>query len=287
MAPGDGSMASVVAVREADLVALPPDADPVAVAAAGLSAVAAFAALTWRGRLRAGETVLVLGGGGVVGQAAIQFAKAAGAARVLAAARSAAARDRARDAGADVVIPLDFGGGPVAWGAGLPGPGTIDAVAGGAPDGGVAWAPDPPRPDTIDAVVADGPVAEAEVLADRFRAACPEGADLVLDTLFGPPAAAAAQVLKPGGRLVNLGSSAAETAPFDSATLRSKQLDVLGYTNVALSPDQRADAIRTVADAVRAGRLTIAHETYPLADAAEAWSRQASGAAEGRVVLVP
>ncbi|MFB9323000.1 zinc-binding alcohol dehydrogenase family protein, partial [Cryptosporangium minutisporangium] len=106
MAPGDGSMAQRVAVLASDLVELPSGADPVGVAAAGLSAVAAYAALTWTGALTAGERVLVLGAA-VVGQAAIQLARSAGAELVVAAARSAAAQRRAEAAGADVVVPLD------------------------------------------------------------------------------------------------------------------------------------------------------------------------------------
>ena len=50
-------------------------------AALGLSAVAAWMALTSRGGLRAGERVLVLGAGGVVGQVAVQAAVALGASR--------------------------------------------------------------------------------------------------------------------------------------------------------------------------------------------------------------
>ncbi|MDA0633552.1 zinc-binding alcohol dehydrogenase family protein, partial [Nonomuraea sp. MCN248] len=45
MAPGDGSMAELAAVPGSELVELPPGADPVAVAALGLSAVAAHQAL--------------------------------------------------------------------------------------------------------------------------------------------------------------------------------------------------------------------------------------------------
>ncbi|MEN3263822.1 hypothetical protein [Pseudonocardia sp.] len=40
--------------------------------------------LTWGGGLVAGEQVLVLGAGGVVGQTGVQLARAAGAARVVA-----------------------------------------------------------------------------------------------------------------------------------------------------------------------------------------------------------
>jgi NADPH:quinone reductase-like Zn-dependent oxidoreductase len=75
MAPGDGSLADYGAVPEADLVAVvAPVPDP-AVAALGLSAVAAWMALTWRARLKPGERVLVLGAGGAVGQAAVGAAR--------------------------------------------------------------------------------------------------------------------------------------------------------------------------------------------------------------------
>lgn len=96
MAPGDGSMAEVAAIPEAALVELPDGADPVLVAALGLSAVAAHMALTWRGGLTAGEQVIVLGAGGVVGQAAVQLARTAGARRIIAGARSPAAREIGR-----------------------------------------------------------------------------------------------------------------------------------------------------------------------------------------------
>ncbi|MCX6463397.1 MAG: zinc-binding alcohol dehydrogenase family protein, partial [Pseudonocardiales bacterium] len=100
MAPGDGSMRGLVAVPEADLVVLPDGADPVLVAALGLSAVAAWCALTRTGGLTEGETVVVLGAGGVVGQAGVQLARLAGAGRIVAAARSADGRERAIALGA-------------------------------------------------------------------------------------------------------------------------------------------------------------------------------------------
>jgi NADPH:quinone reductase len=232
MRPGDGSMRARAAAPEDDVVALPEGADPVLVAALGLSAVAAHMALAWRGGLAAGERVLVLGAGGVVGQAAVQLARTAGASRVVAAARSAQDRQRALGLGADAVVALE----------------DADDVPG---------------------------------LAERMRTACDGEVDLVLDPLFGVPAAAALRALRPGGRLVNLGSSAAETAPFDSATLRSRSLRIFGYTNNELTSDQRRAALEHVAREAVAGRLTVAHERVPLADAPRAWSRR------GRVVLVP
>jgi NADPH:quinone reductase len=237
MRPGDGSMAGAAAVPAEDLVDLPAGTDPVLLAALGLSAVAAQMALTWRGGLSAGERVLVLGAGGTVGQAAVQLARAAGAGRVVAAARSAAGRERAARSGADAVVALDT-----------------------------------------------GDVAE---LAGRFSDACGGPVDLVIDPLFGAPAAGAARALRPGGRLVQLGGSAAETSPIDSATLRSRSVDLLGYTNNALSPQQRAAALTTIAGMAARGALSVSHEAVPLEQAADGWRRQAAGTADGRIVLLP
>src|SRR6188508_1841482 len=100
-------MCAAVAVDERDVVALPDGADPVLVGALGLSAVAAWLGLTWRGELAPGEQVLVLGAGGVVGQAAVQLARTAGARRVIAAARTEAACKRALAARPDALVHLN------------------------------------------------------------------------------------------------------------------------------------------------------------------------------------
>ncbi|WP_090766103.1 quinone oxidoreductase family protein [Nonomuraea maritima] len=279
MAPGDGSMAEAALARTDDLVELPAGADPYAVAALGLSAVAAYLALTWRGELRAGEQVIVLGAGGVVGQAAIQLARLAGARRVIAVARSAAARKRAHHAGADAVVPIHHHDTPdETAGASLPGT-PADAE-------GASLARTPA--DTEGASLARTPAdtaAEVAELAARLLDACDGPADLVLDPLFGVPAAAAARTLRDGGRLVNLGSSASETSPLDSSTIRSRSLRILGYTNNSVTREQRAAAITYIAEQSSAGRLAVTHEVMPLAEVAEAWNRQANGTANGRIVL--
>ena len=104
MAPGDGSFAELSAVPDADLVVLDTPVPDAQIAALGLSSVAAWMSLTWRAQLTPGEQVLVLGGGGAVGQVAIGAARVLGAARVIAVCRSDAARDRALAAGADEVV---------------------------------------------------------------------------------------------------------------------------------------------------------------------------------------
>lgn len=106
MAAGDGSLAELCTVTDADVVPLDTDVPDATVAALGLSGIAAWMALSWRAGLGEGETVVVLGGGGAVGQTGIGAAKALGAGRVVAVARSEVARGRAHRAGADVVVPL-------------------------------------------------------------------------------------------------------------------------------------------------------------------------------------
>lgn len=106
MASADGSLAELCAVTDSDLVPLETDVPDPLVAALGLSAVAAWMALSWRGQLQPGERVVVLGGGGAVGQVGIGAARVLGAERVVAVARSDQAQRRARDAGADAVVPM-------------------------------------------------------------------------------------------------------------------------------------------------------------------------------------
>jgi NADPH:quinone reductase-like Zn-dependent oxidoreductase len=106
MAPGDGSLAELCVADDRDVVPLHAEVPDEHAAALGLSAVAAYMALTWRGGLRGGDRVLVLGGGGAVGQAGIGIARALGATRVVATARSPEAMQRARDCGADAVVPM-------------------------------------------------------------------------------------------------------------------------------------------------------------------------------------
>jgi NADPH:quinone reductase-like Zn-dependent oxidoreductase len=106
MAPGDGSLAELCAVDQDAVLPLPDGLGDDLAAALGLSAVAAWLALSWRGRLKPGEHVLVLGASGTVGQVGIQAARLLGAARVTAACRDPHGRQRAAELGADAVADL-------------------------------------------------------------------------------------------------------------------------------------------------------------------------------------
>lgn len=97
-----GAAAEYAVVAADRLYPLPSGVDPVDAVAVVHPAATAYLALEVHGRLRAGETVLVLGGAGHVGSAALVLARSAGA-RVVTTA-SAADLERCRGLGADAAF---------------------------------------------------------------------------------------------------------------------------------------------------------------------------------------
>ena len=80
-------------------------------------------------------------------------------------------------------------------------------------------------------------------LAPALReAAGGDGYDVVLDPLWGPPAAAAVLAMAPFGRLVSLGQSAGAEATFASGPVRGKPVGLLGYTNYTAGEERKAAA---------------------------------------------
>jgi len=101
-----GAFAERTLVAEDEPIELPDALDDGVAVALGVSGLAAWLPLAWRARLRPGETVLVLGATGIVGQLAVQAARLLGAGRVVAAGRDAAMLERARELGADATVNL-------------------------------------------------------------------------------------------------------------------------------------------------------------------------------------
>jgi NADPH:quinone reductase-like Zn-dependent oxidoreductase len=236
MKPGDGSMAGHCVIEEASALALPAEIDSDLAAALGLSAIAAWMALTWRGRLQHGEQVLVLGASGAVGQVAVQAARLLGAGRIIAASRDEMGRKRALTLGADAAVDLSG--------------------------------------------------SDVDEMSRRIADACRGPLHLVIDPVWGFPAEAAARILGVEGRLVNIGSAAGPVGRFESALVRSRLHAILGYTNNALTHEQKAEALNTILAHAVAGRCTVERETLPLARIAEAWERQAKSA-RCKLILIP
>ncbi len=99
-----GGFGETVAVRDDRLVPVPDEIDDPLAAALGIAGLAGWMPVRERGALVPGETVVVLGASGVVGQVAVQAARAGGAGRVVAVARSASGRERALGLGADFAL---------------------------------------------------------------------------------------------------------------------------------------------------------------------------------------
>lgn len=103
-----GSIAERALIDPGSSEPLPEGLEDGVAVALGIAGLAAWLALSWRARLQPGEHVLVLGASGLVGQIAVQAAKhIAGAARVVAAARSQTALQRAGSLGADACVSLE------------------------------------------------------------------------------------------------------------------------------------------------------------------------------------
>lgn len=105
--PPYGTMAELTVVPAARCIRLPDEVDDATAAAIANPGIAAWIALTWRGRLQPGETVLVLGATGTAGQLTVQLARSLGAGRVVVAGRNPAALERLRELGADAAVQLD------------------------------------------------------------------------------------------------------------------------------------------------------------------------------------
>ena len=103
----NGAMAERAAIGDSHVYDVPDGADPALAAGLGIAGLAGWLPFAWRAPLEGGENVLVLGATGSVGLVAVQVAKLLGAARVVAAGRSAAGLERAARLGADATIRLD------------------------------------------------------------------------------------------------------------------------------------------------------------------------------------
>ena len=126
-----------------------------------------------------------------------------------------------------------------------------------------------------------------EELTGRIGDAAGGPVDLVVDPVWGAPAAAAVAALGTNGRLVNLGDSAGPTSPLVSAVVRSRMIDVRGYTNLSMDWSGQRELLAGVLDHAAAGRVRVRHDVRPLVEVTDAWRAQAEGRSRTRVVLVP
>lgn len=218
-----GSMGARTLVDPDGLIEVPDGVDDALAVSFGISGLAAWLALTWRAELREGESVLVLGSSGVLGQIAVQGARLLGAGKVVAAARDRESLERARhELGADAVVEL-----------------------GGEGD-----------------------------LTERFKEAAGGGFDVVVDPLWGEPAVAALGALGVEGRLIQIGSSAGESAELPTRGFRNQLGRIIGHTNFKASHERKREAFTAMCERALAGELKVETEGVPLREIGEAWNRR-------------
>lgn len=104
--PPHGTMAERTLVERPKLIPLPDGVDDGTAVALGTAGLAAWMPLTRVARVQEGDSVLILGASGAVGQIAVQAARALRAGRVVAAGRSAEGRQRALELGAHIAVGL-------------------------------------------------------------------------------------------------------------------------------------------------------------------------------------
>jgi NADPH:quinone reductase-like Zn-dependent oxidoreductase len=215
-----GSMAEYAPVNAERAFGLPDglnDADALGIGIAGSTA---WLAMSWKGQLRPGESVLILGATGSVGQVAVQAARLMGASRIVAAGRNVAVLETLRDYGADDLVVLDAG------------------------------------------------------YEQRLIAAAAGGFDLVVDSLFAAPMAAALRATVYGGRIVNLGMRAGRMMELNGLAWKGR--DLLNYNmDLPPLPVYRAAYDRMV-QYVLAGELAVRTRQLALDEVASAWEQQAS-----------
>jgi NADPH2:quinone reductase len=127
---------------------------------------------------------------------------------------------------------------------------------------------------------------QEDLVAAFKEAAGGEGPTHIVDTLWGPPAAAAIQAAAPGWRLVQIGQSAAPEAALPSAAIRGKMGEIYGFTDFAVPKSEFREQYLELVGHAAAGRIVIDVASYPLERIAEAWQRQADGAGAKLVVTL-
>jgi NADPH2:quinone reductase len=138
----------------------------------------------------------------------------------------------------------------------------------------------------VRALGADASVVLDDNFAEALQEACPEGADLIFDPLWGDPVRVALGIARPRARIVHMGQSAGAEATLASSVVRGKELEIIGYSTFAAPRDVLAREYARLVEHAVAGDVVVDLERVPLADVSEAWRRQEAGDASKLVVVI-
>ena len=111
---------------------------------------------------------------------------------------------------------------------------------------------------------------------------------VVIEGIGGDFTGACVDVVAPGGRIVNFGTSAGTSVGFDMRTFYRKGTRLLGYGGLLLTPPQREKAFAALFSFVADGSLHVPiDEVLPLAQANDAHQRILNKQVEGKLLLDP
>lgn len=135
---------------------------------------------------------------------------------------------------------------------------------------------------------ADATVNPSEVddVTEALRDATGGGPDVILDPVWGEPAANAIAAAAENARFVQIGSSAGQESTLIAPLIRNKMLTILGHTNFAAPYEVQRDAYEKMCAHAVKGELGVEVERFGLDDAPAAWRRQ-SESPRHKLVVVP
>ena len=231
-----GSLAEFCPISTRRCVAIPDSLDDITAAAIANPGMSAWAGLVERGRLVAGETVMVNGATGTAGRVAVQLAKYLGAARIIATGRNVQELEEMKQLGADVVIPF--------------------ALDGEHPSGASEYE------EALKETFAKG----IDVVIDYLWGVSAKTAIVAL----------AKTVEEKPVRFVHVGGASGEaTIELPGAALRSAAITLLGSGVGSVSREGLVESISNVFKSVGPAGLTIATKVVPLADVESVWEKAA------------
>ncbi len=108
-------------------------------------------------------------------------------------------------------------------------------------------------------------------LRSALESAFPAGIDVVIDPLGGEFLEIAVDLASPGARIVHLGASVGPSAHIDSAPLRGKALDILGFSVFRTSTQERSTALQEIGTAILSKDFVADHHRYEAEQASLAW----------------
>jgi NADPH:quinone reductase-like Zn-dependent oxidoreductase len=124
-------------------------------------------------------------------------------------------------------------------------------------------------------------------LARAFADAAGGPVDVTIDTLWGEPGLAAMRAAGRHARHIQVGQLAGADLPLPAPLIRSKSLDVRGFSIAHPDPGAKREAHRRLMRHAARGEITVDLERVPLRDVASAWERQRSARGGPKLVLLP